>query len=185
MNQSDNELDIQDFNIADSEIPAQVLEAGDFNKNKPKSKTQESKKSNFLITANPNISWRSLTDPQKKVSVAKKLIAFGKNLEVNLRNHKLLKDFATPGYKHPQVTDYRFSIETGGQNGFIHLHAIAMFDGYTQLRLPVLKEFLDRCMGSDSAGGYVNVQAFKDTKKTIDEYVAKHANALYDSQRVD
>ena len=113
----------------------------------------------------------------KKKSVARKLIAFGKNLEINLRNHKLLKDFATPGYQHPELVDYRFSLEVGSQNGFIHLHCIAMFDGYCQIRLPELKSFLDRNMGSDSNGGYVNVAAFKDTKKVIENYVQKQQNS--------
>ncbi len=100
-------LDIAEHDIDDSEVPISVLSKTV----KKKEKRASARKSNFLITANPNISWRALTDNQVKMRIAKKLIAFCKNVEINLRNHKLMKEFATAGYQFPDVSRFEFAIE--------------------------------------------------------------------------
>ena len=52
------------------------------------------------------------------------------------------------------------------------------FDGYCQIRLEVLKAFMDAQMKPFSNGGYVNVRPFNDTVATVQSYLDKHQNAL-------
>jgi hypothetical protein len=172
---SANELVIQSFDVMDNEIPDAVLQQQPPQTKPAKRATTQT--SNFLITANPNISWRELQDKATRITAAKKLISFGKNLEVNLRNHLLLKEFVDKPF--PNVKRFEFSIETGDKNGFLHLHAFVLFDGYCMLRLPALPELLNRIMAPLSKGGKVFVQPFKDVAETVKNYVHKHSNALY------
>jgi hypothetical protein len=169
------DLASDESDIKDEEIPVALLE-----QKAPvdKQKRAVTRTSNFIITANPNVSYRTLTNPQDKIKFAKKLIAFCKNVQHNLANHKLLKEFTTAGYKFPNLTRFEFAIESGDRNGFIHAHMMVMFDGYCQLRLPILTELLNHSMGTT---GYINVQSFNDTTKLVSQYVAKNQNTIYKS----
>ena len=104
-------LDIVDEStIRDDEIPDAVR-----NFTPPAKKVREKKtanKSNFIITLNPNISWRSVNSNDARLLATRKLIAVCKNVELNLANHKLLKDFPSAAtYKHPTITKYHYAIE--------------------------------------------------------------------------
>lgn len=170
----DLELKISAADVLDSDIPDDVMLPGPTPKKKER-KTDGT--SNFLITCNPNISYRTVQTAEAKKAVARKLIAFGQNLGLNIRNHKLMKEMMNKPY--PNVVKYEFALEQGNKQGFLHIHAIVMLDGYCQLRLPEMKKFLDRCMAPESNGGMVNVVPFKDTAATIAKYVKKHANSPY------
>jgi len=159
-------------------VPDKVLNAAPPKKKKRVPKTKQP--SNFLITANPNVSWRDLETKDQKLKAAKQLIIFGRNLEVNLKNHKLLKQVNTiPDYKFPNVTNYHFAVESGSQKGFLHLHAIVSFDGYCQLRLSTLQQLLNTCMAGISTGGYVNVEYFPNTQELVQQYVNKDQDTIF------
>jgi len=171
-------LEIANFDVPDSAIPDKVLNAAPPKKKERVPKTKQP--SNFLITANPNVSWRDLQNRDQKLKAAKQLIIFGKNVEVNLKNHKLLKQVNTiPDYKFPNVTNYKFAVESGSQKGFLHLHAIVSFDGYCQLRLGPMQQLLNTCMAGISTGGYVNVEYFPNTQELVQQYVNKDQNTIY------
>lgn len=176
-------LDILDDEntIPDCSIPDQVI---NHNQKPPKQYEKKTNQtSNFIITINPNISYRSL-DKEQLIKASKSLIASCKNLEINFINGKLLKDFPSNSqYKTPKLTKFDFAIERGEKNGFLHAHIIVMFDGYTQLRLGVMKEFINSMMSKYSKGCYVNVVNFKDTTTTIENYIKKHANAVYSTMK--
>ena len=175
---------LDDENTIDSSlIPDQVL---NFTPKQPKQyEKKTSQTSNFIITINPNISYRSL-QPDQVVNSTKALIAACKNLEINLSNGNLLKDFPSNSqYKMPKLTKFEFAIERGEQNGFVHAHIIAMFSSYTQLRLGVMKDFINSMMSKYSKGCYVNVVNFKDTTATIQNYIKKHSNAVYSTMVQD
>ena len=98
-----NKLDIINHDVDLKEIPDSIFDAN--HAVKPKTRAKKSQKtSNFLITANPNVSQSEINSKEKITDVAKKLITFAKNLEINLKNHKLLKEYTTADYKFPNVT---------------------------------------------------------------------------------
>jgi len=73
--QNDN-VNIVDFDVPDSAIPDKVLNAAPPKKKERVPKTKQP--SNFLITANPNVSWRDLETKDQRLKAAKKLIVLVK-----------------------------------------------------------------------------------------------------------
>jgi len=68
----DPNLDITNFDVPDSAIPDKVLNAAPPKRKAKINKTKQP--SNFIMTANPNVSWRDLQNREQKLKAAKQLV---------------------------------------------------------------------------------------------------------------
>lgn len=161
----------ESIEIKDEDIPRGVFDNFKVLENKPKYKKKTLMQSNFLITYNPNISYRALIDTEARMRVFKKLVALMRNIEVNLKNKKLLKEYQNVPIGN--LAQFSYSIEQGLKRGFLHIHAIARFDGYAQIRIDTLRKFCNDAMAPDSKGGMVNIRTYTDSQKMIEAYVSK------------
>lgn len=141
-------------------------------KNAKKTFRKIADKSNFLITINPNISFKTLPDNATKKAVAKKLLSAGKHIRAKLSNGIFCKPkgMRTPDYKHPALIKYKKELEMGGKKGFIHMHIIASFDGVCHIDLSKLRDYVRGHFGRNV---HLQVKYFQNTQTAMEAYIEK------------
>jgi len=137
----------------------------------------ESDNSNFLITVNPNVSYK-LTDSQElRAELYRKLRAAMNRLGSGFHTKELLKPFPVMSQAlGSTVKQYEFNIEIGNNKGFMHVHSILLLEGKAHIDVKKCTELLDaELKGYHEAGQhcYINVKAFRDQKAVINAYIHK------------
>jgi hypothetical protein len=133
--------------------------------------------SNFLITINGNISWRTIADLPTRTKVYNEYSDAIEALSAGLTDGSLLK--AHPGDRGkqapaPKLTKFDSRIEVSNKNGWLHAHCIATYDSRIHVDLAKMKAEVSRYMPS-SQKVYVNVRHFQDVSEIIQAYVNKQS----------
>lgn len=133
----------------DIKVPDEFLNYNDQGFTKVNKKSGSYKKaaakSAFIITINPNISHRTLTDINDRRRIFIQLTKLSNELEANFRAGRLLKEKPKVSYvngKPPTLEKYKCVPEIGKQNGFIHLQGVVSFNGTTMIDTDAAREMV-------------------------------------------
>jgi len=158
-----NNGNANDANDANIVIPDEFLTYNDqgFTKvnKKDGSYKKSAAKSAFVITINPNISHRTLTDINDRKRIFIQLTKISNELEANFRAGRLLKEKPKVSYvdgKPPTLDKYKCVPEIGKQNGFIHLQGVVSFNGTTMIDTDAAREMVRK-----SPNGFGNTRECK------------------------
>jgi hypothetical protein len=139
-------------------------------------------KSNFLITLNTNVSYKSL-DEEGRIALYNRTKLVMEQLGERFKSGEFLKQFGAGnhGKIKVNVTKYEFHVEIGNKHGFMHAHAILCCDEKCHINLGLARSFTHECYsdihGDDKAGAYINVKSFQDTESVIRAYINKQQNS--------
>lgn len=168
-----SQFDVQDHEISDSEIPDAIRNFKGVPKKERVKATQQN--SNFFLTYNPNVSYKYFKTTAERVKFSKKLIALFRNVGFNLGNKKFLKEFSNIDTRTTKLDSYNFKIEIGEKRGFIHVHAIVLFNGYAQLNIQRMKSFMDGFLSTadKKIRGALSYKLYHDPTKIMERYINK------------
>ena len=159
------------------DIPDEILnfEPGKLTKKKPKDSSKyikEVKKSNFLISINPNISHRATPTPELRKQLALGIQAVANEINKRFSAGEWLKPMkkTTTEWKAPPLESYKAKLEIGSQIGFLHVHILASFDGTCHVDLTQLREFLN---GVFKRKVHVQAKFFQNAALALEKYVEK------------
>ena len=167
----------------DIQIPDEFLNYNDqgFSKINKKSGNykKSAAKSGFVITINPNISHRTLTDINDRKRIFIQLTKLSNELEANFKQGMLLKEKPKVPFvngKPPPVDKFQCVPEIGKQNGFIHLQGVVVFNGTTYIDLEAVREMIRNSPNGFGATRECKVQ-FKwfasNNEQTLLDYIKK------------
>lgn len=130
--------------------------------------------SNFLITINPNRSYKKQS-PEERQAVAARLRLVSKTFVEHLQKGHFIKGKGAKLTKVPKTTKAESRLEIGSTSGFIHTHALVSFDGVCHIDLAEARKWLAQALEPILGDGkfHFNVKAFADTQAVIAAYIAK------------
>ena len=166
-----------------ADIPAEIVNfngpASSIRKYTPHGDTVN--KSNFLITVNPNVSYK-LLDLEKRVALTRHLRAVMAQIGEKLKSREFLKSFSSqsrPGKQFgtdgAEVTKYDFTLEQGLKRGFIHSHAICLVNKKVHINTKAANEWLQNQFNDWQTSGkpYLHVRSFPSTESIMQSYLNK------------
>lgn len=167
-----------------SDVPDNILKfngPGTVQVNK-QSVSDAAQSSSFLITVNPNASYKIIVTEEQKANLYRALRAAMNRLGSGFQTKEVLKPFPSvnPQPVTANVKQYEFNIENGNKAGFMHVHAILILDGKCHIDLKKAQTLLDAELGSYHEPGqhvYLNIRSFKDQKSVIEAYLKKSQEA--------
>jgi hypothetical protein len=175
-------------NNADDDIPDDILNYSKKGNNVQDAKArfkEEAGKTNALLTINPNISVEKL-DKQGRIDIYRALRSASESLKDEIIKGTVLKPKGLPSatFVPPPLTKYEFRTEVGEKTSYIHIHAIAQFDGTTHFDLPQLRnhyfKYLNRWREKPDEI-YINVRTYLDSAKLVEAYINKmEKNVAFD-----
>lgn len=132
------------------------------------------RKSAFLITINPNISYKILNTPEKRKMLARKLI----RLSEDIQNQFIKKQLITPAdpKTNCNVEKVKYKIEIGGKRAFIHSHLIVQFSDKCKIDLPAIRAFAKdgSQFGFKNRKVFITLKPFQaHSEEVIEKYVLK------------
>ncbi len=139
-------------------------------------------KSAFVITINPNISHRTLTDINDRRRIFIQLTKLSNELEANFRAGRLLKEKPKVSYvdgKPPTLDKYKCVPEIGKKNGFIHLQGVVSFNGTTMIDTDAAREMVRKSPNGFGATRECKVQ-FKWFSPSNEETMLKYIDKDYE-----
>lgn len=130
--------------------------------------------SNFLITINPNVSYKNLT-PETRMALAKRLRDVSVAFMQHLKAGRFIKGKGEKLTQKPNAVNAQTRLEIGGTSGFLHTHNIVSFDGVCHIDLVEARKWLNKELASVTGGKSVhfNVASFTDTQKIMAAYISK------------
>lgn len=149
-----------------------------FNSSKSEYMKKISRASNFILTVNPNISYRSLIiNEERKRVVLSGLQELGNELEYFFENGSNW-NMVSIEKKDINLINYQYSIEQGKLKGFVHLHGLIQFDDRVIMDLPKLKKFVTSYLKQtgvvlDNRNIIVQLKYYKDTTAIVKKYLEK------------
>jgi hypothetical protein len=134
--------------------------------------------SNFLITVNPNVSYKIAVSDQQKTDLYQSLDKAMKRLGSGFQTRELLQPFPAVNQQAVScnVKQYDFHVEYGNKAGFMHSHAVLLLDGKCHVNLKKCRAMLDEEFAAYHQAGehvHLDIKAFKDQKAVIDAYLRK------------
>lgn len=132
------------------------------NSNKPKSPA------NFLITINPNISYKKLQDD---VNLRQKTSSDIKDISLELRDN--INNYIYDEYKlngDDTKANMKSFIEIGSKRGFIHNHSYLSLNNAAKLNIPKINKMINDKFGRNV---YINVKYYVNNQQMVEAYTSK------------
>lgn len=168
---------MSNYEDIDKLIPDDLLkDVTDFKSDKQEKKHSKlAKKSNFILTINPNFSYKQLDSVFKKKGLARRLILLNQELETGFKNGNFLKKKGlAKNWIAPPVISYDYKLEKGHRNGFIHTHSVLRLDGTAHVDVSKLRNHIKTSVNGFKRPIHLDVRWFQSsTENIMDAYINK------------
>lgn len=136
---------------------------------------KEPKRSQFIITINPNVKRTSYADLEARKAHAQRLLNVNKLIRDSFANGQLLKakSFAVSNWVPPKLISYRCQLEIGDISGALHSHSQANFNGQCHVDLTKVRHLL---VSNGFRGARIQCLFVKDSKQDVLDYITKQTN---------
>ena len=141
---------------------------------------QAANNSNFLITINPNISYRALDTDAKRIEIATKLKNISEFLKIKLSQGVLCKPKGVGSktkWRPPALISFHSEIEQGQMKGFLHIHCLVKFNGTCHIDLANLNRLLKHAF---NRAVHCQVKFYQDSSIALQAYLKKTHARLND-----
>lgn len=158
-----------------SDLPEEFLQFTKPTKKKVDAKPKVQANSNFIITINPNISYKKLTQ-DTKIQLGRQLLGLGNSMTQSMSTGQFLLPKGsktrdpTSTFVPPKLISAQTKLEVGQEKGFVHIHSVVMFEGQCFVDLVALRDYSRQVMGRVCK---VQVKAFNNTVAVMEAYINK------------
>lgn len=132
------------------------------------------KTSSFLITFNPNVSYKTIEhDIEKRKELGQRLLKLSYEIEQAFRAGLMLKPkggVAEEGWRPPPVNEFKSELQLSQDLGYLHTHNIVKFLGVTHINNKALRNFIEE---RGWKGFHLNVRFVYDYAENARNYIAR------------